>query len=238
VHSYHILICEDDWENLQLNRENVEHLCEEWNRPIMIHESLSAEEALCESIEQIDIAILDIELHGENGLQFAKRLQKKKPEMPIIFITSYAQYREEAGCLYAIGLLKKPVDNEKFKLLLKRSFAQIDMERDKEKHCFLEIVINKKPIKIKMLSIISIEKMQKKVIIKTNSGIYEVRDTIKAMELKLIPCFLKISQSVIVNMNEILCIEGNDVYMSTHDFFRMGRTYQKEAELTYRKFGR
>lgn len=238
MHSYHILICEDDRENLQLNRENVEYLCEKWNRPVIIHELSSAEDALCDSMEQIDIAILDIKLHGENGLQFAQRLQKKKPELPIIFITNYVQYREEAGSIYAIGLLKKPVDTEKFKLLLKRSFAQIDMERKKESKRFLEIVVNKKVIKIKMLSIISMEKMQKKVIIKTDNRVYEVRDTIKAMETRLLPCFLKISQSVIVNMNEILCIEGNDVYMSTHDSFRMGRTYQKDAEATYRKFCR
>lgn len=233
---YHVLICEDDMESLQANKELVEKLSYELDSQIEIHTYRTLSEELFRYIDMIDIAILDIDIEGESGLQFARKILNHKPEIPIIFITRYVQYRNEASLLMAFGLLGKPVDREKFGILFRRAFAQVMMDSKLESKNLLEFIISKKVIKIKMNSIISMEKVQKKVLIKTDHGIYEVRDTITAMEQRLTPCFLRISQSVILNMNEIICIEGNDVFVSTRDVFRIGKTYQQHVEKTYRKY--
>lgn len=233
---YHILICEDNLVNLQINKKYIELFSDEMYREIEIHDYSSIQDEIYDYMNQIDVAILDIDLQGESGLQLAKTLQEKNPKIPIIFITSFAQYREEASTILAVGLLQKPVDPEKFRLLYQRSLAQLEMESQKEAQHFLELVINKREIKIKMMSIVSLEKIQKKVRLKTDIGIYEVRDTLTRLEQELLPCFLRISQSVIVNMNEIICIEGNEVFLTTRDTFNVGRTYQKRVETTYRRY--
>lgn len=232
----HVLLCEDDLVNLQINKRYIELFGKELCKNVEIHDFQTVEQAMYEYIDKIDIAVLDIDLDGHNGMDFAKRLQDGKRTIPIIFITNYEKYRVDASLILAVGLLRKPVDPDKFRLLFNRAVAQVEMEEQKELQRFLSFAINKKEYRIKMSSIISLEKIQKKIQFKTDSGIYEVRETLAHMEEELTSDFLRISQSVIVNMNEIICIEGREVFLSTRDSFIIGRTYQKKVETTYRLY--
>lgn len=57
----------------------------------------------------VDIAFLDIEMRGINGLELAKRLKKSCPLVNIIFVTGYSQYALDSFSLRASGYLLKPV---------------------------------------------------------------------------------------------------------------------------------
>jgi len=58
---------------------------------------------------QVDIAFLDIEMSGMNGLQLAKHLKLIYGKTIIIFVTGYSQYAVEAFAIRASGYLMKPV---------------------------------------------------------------------------------------------------------------------------------
>ena len=60
----------------------------------------------------IDVAFLDIQTGGMNGLQLAVELKKVKPDIHIIFVTGYSQYAVEAFSIHATGYLLKPVTEE------------------------------------------------------------------------------------------------------------------------------
>ena len=62
-----------------------------------------------------DIAFLDIEMRGENGINFAKKLQEYNPKINIIFVTGYSEYMMDAFSLYASGYILKPVTPQKVK---------------------------------------------------------------------------------------------------------------------------
>ena len=57
-----------------------------------------------------DIAILDIDMPGMNGLQLAAHIRTVRPETKIIFQTGYSQYAVDAFKLRASGYIMKPVD--------------------------------------------------------------------------------------------------------------------------------
>lgn len=59
-----------------------------------------------------EIAILDIDMTGMNGLQLAARIRAASPETKIIFLTGYNQYAVDAFKLRASGYLMKPVDED------------------------------------------------------------------------------------------------------------------------------
>ena len=59
-----------------------------------------------------DVAFLDVELHGVNGTEIARRLREKSPYLPIIFCTGYAEYALDAYRLHADGYLLKPIHAE------------------------------------------------------------------------------------------------------------------------------
>lgn len=60
-----------------------------------------------------DIAFLDIEMRGENGIELAKKLKSILPRINIIFTTGYEEYACEAWSLQASGYILKPVTRER-----------------------------------------------------------------------------------------------------------------------------
>ena len=56
-----------------------------------------------------DVAFLDIEMPGINGIYLAKKFKDVYPKTNIIFVTSYSQYALDAHSLHASGYLMKPV---------------------------------------------------------------------------------------------------------------------------------
>ena len=58
---------------------------------------------------QIDMAFLDIEMGGMNGLQLAKHLKEIRDKTNIIFVSGYSQYAVEAFALRGGGYLLKPI---------------------------------------------------------------------------------------------------------------------------------
>jgi len=61
---------------------------------------------------QSDIAFLDVEMQGMNGLEVAKRLKDMNPRTNIIFVTAHSKYALDSLSLYPSGYVLKPVTKE------------------------------------------------------------------------------------------------------------------------------
>ena len=62
------------------------------------------------SNNKVDIAFLDIELAGMNGLHLAKKLKDIYGKTNIIFVTGYSKYMGDAFALHASGYVMKPIN--------------------------------------------------------------------------------------------------------------------------------
>lgn len=60
----------------------------------------------------IDVAFLDIEMPGINGMNLAWNMKKLSPDTNVIFVTGHSEYAIEAHEVYASGFLLKPVDEK------------------------------------------------------------------------------------------------------------------------------
>lgn len=69
-------------------------------------------DALKEGKRICDVAFLDIELPGMNGLLLAEELKKYNPEINIIFLTAYSQYAVASYKIHASDYLLKPVSKD------------------------------------------------------------------------------------------------------------------------------
>ena len=99
-----ILIVDD--ENLQLMRseESVKKVLKDsevfsYTNPLKAFEENKG--------KQIDIAFLDIEMPGLNGIMLAKKLKIANPKINIIFVTAYDNYAREAMTMHASFLTAK-----------------------------------------------------------------------------------------------------------------------------------
>lgn len=60
-----------------------------------------------------DVALLDIEMPGLNGLELAKRIRQYAPTTKIIFTTGYEHFAVDAFKIHANGYLLKPITKER-----------------------------------------------------------------------------------------------------------------------------
>ena len=76
---------------------------------------------------EINIALLDIEMPGMNGIELAKLLREKNPDCIIIFITAYDRfdYAIEAMHIKAFDYLLKPWKDEKLTGLISEAIVNI-----------------------------------------------------------------------------------------------------------------
>lgn len=75
------------------------------------HAVQSASEALEACARgDVDVAFLDIEMPGMNGLELAARLKVESPQTNVVFVTGYPEYALDAWDTQASAFLVKPVD--------------------------------------------------------------------------------------------------------------------------------
>jgi len=227
-----IIICDEDRISLKINATYME----EFSQKYKIHSNISTynviNDALYEYINQntIDIALLDIDFKNCNGIHLAKEIQRKSPWVSIIFITEHAEFALEAFNLLALGFIQKPIKQ----LLLEKLFARAVIQAQSLKHrrigTNIDFTMNKVTISIRQTSIIYLEKQNQKTRIITLQKTYETYETLTSIENRLESSFLRINQSIIINMQQIVSLEQNQVYLNSGNCFKIGRSYMKKVK--------
>ena len=80
----------------------------------------------------IDLAFLDIEMAGMNGLQLAKCLKDINNRINIIFTTGHSQYAVEAYAIHASGYLLKPISTDSILEAMNYLFHPVKTASDKQ----------------------------------------------------------------------------------------------------------
>jgi len=102
-----------------------------------------------------DIAFLDIQMRGINGIDVAKELKEIQPGINVIFVTGFSDYAVEAFKMHANGYLMKPVTAEDIKKEIEHIVVKKDSVEEKPEsksklyvQCFgaFEVFFNGKPV--------------------------------------------------------------------------------------------
>lgn len=114
----------------------------------------SAREALESAKEKpFDVAFLDIQMPGIDGISLAKKFKAMNPKSNIVFVTGYSEYTMDAFSLDASGYLLKPASAEQVKHALENLRYPIVVESgpDVTIQCFgnFEIFFKGEPIHFK-----------------------------------------------------------------------------------------
>lgn len=88
------------------------------------------------SREPLDLALLDIEMPGINGLELAGKLREMRPELHIAFLTAYEEYAREAFGVEALDYLLKPITSEDLARTLQRFEKRSNRQQNKQRPCF------------------------------------------------------------------------------------------------------
>lgn len=230
-----ILLCDDEETSLQLNEEYIRTL----NKQFQVETNILAFTSVTEKLEEcvrkgdIHIAFLDIDLKDTNGIVLAKQILAFNPQASIVFITGHGQFTSQAYQVEAVGYIEKPVKLEQLERIYKRVLYMVQgLEQEKGKRT-ITMKSGAKLINIKCSDIIYVEKVLKKVVIHTIYGSHEFYEAIGAVEELLGESFLRVNQGTIVNIEEILYIDKNSLFMKSGEIIRIGRTYSRQVKMMY-----
>lgn len=99
----------------------------------------------------IDVAFLDIQMRGIDGITIAKCVQEHWPEANIIFCTGFSEYALDALDLNCSGYLLKPITEDKVRKAMDNLRHPIKQDKRVEFHCFgnFEVYCDGTPIAFK-----------------------------------------------------------------------------------------
>lgn len=173
-----------------------------------------------EALEQIeslepDVAFLDVQMPGLDGLGVVQQLQDREIPLPyIVFATAFDHYAVEAFRLEANDYLLKPIEKERLRLTLERIQRQFDEKRG----AVPAVPAEAGPVRNKLV----VRTGARNMIVDANDVIYATIDnglitvvttqfegeanyrTIEELQLSLDPnLFWRVHRSYLVNVNRI-----------------------------------
>ncbi len=232
-----IAVCDDEAIALKINCTYVEELAKKYRVDANII-GFSTGKAVMEFLDNnfIDIAFLDIDLKGMSGIQLAFALLKKNPKVITIFITGYREFAYDAFMVEAFSFLMKPVDPERLERIFKKAVLQINYISSRKPRAPLIITEDniKKKLNQNLINYFVREETQSVLVTRTSK--HYVYETITSLIGRLEANFLRINQSVIVNLAEVASMKQNQTIMKSGEIFIIGRTYHKEVKKRYLEF--
>ena len=194
-----IAICDDETEYANDIRVHLNQYSSEHSLTFDIFEFNSGEEILA-SNKVFDIAFLDIELDGINGIEVGRELQKANPDLVLVYVTAYNHYLDDALDLGITRFFDKPIDSRRFYEGMDKAISKID---NTELRFYLKDS-NKGVVTVRSKDIIFVEINGRKTKIHTKSHEYLSKDGIKTWKAKLNKSYFEIPHnSYIINTNFI-----------------------------------
>ena len=220
-------ICDDEKEIRDKIKNVVEKTMFDDDRDYRIKTFSSGEELLQENIGEIDILFLDIIMGDINGMDTARKIRENDKNMEIIFITSLVDYISDGYEVRAYRYLLKPVDEEIVAKHLKSCIK--DVEDSKGKYMVVKSDDGIK--KIYQRDILYIEVLNTKVIIHSEKGNSETRQTLSEIKNELDSnMFYHCQKSFIVNLDYINKIKGYEAVLENGECIPIGRTKYKDLK--------
>lgn len=194
-----IAICDDETEYANDIRVHLNQYSSEHGLTFDIYDFNSGEEILA-SNTVFDIAFLDIEMDGINGIEVGRELQKANPDLVLIYVTAYNHYLDDALDLGITRFFDKPIDSQRFYEGMDKAISKID---NTELRFYLKDN-NKGVVTVRSKDIIFVEIIGRKTKIHTKSHEYLSKDGIKIWKARLNKSYFEIPHnSYIINTNFI-----------------------------------
>lgn len=225
-----IVICDD---NLNIVDE-VKNLLDEYALSKNISLDISTfnnGQAVLESDERFNIAILDVEMDNMNGIKLGEELRKRNPHIILIYVTAHRKYLDDALNLNAARFFEKPLDSQRFYRGLRDAIKRID-------NTSISFYLKDKKVteRISAQDIIFVEIEKRKTRIVTREKEYHSDHHMNFWKENLTSTiFISPHKSYIINFNYVTTYERD--YVILDEQYKVSIARNKQADF-YQKFMR
>ena len=227
-----VAICDDNAIHLKKAEEITDHALTAAQQLFRMYQFASAEDLLAWiSSEEIlpDLAVLDIEMGGEDGISLAKKLNLLAPGCRIIFLTSYVDYAPDAYEADHIWFVVKGRVQEHFDAAIRKALDSL-----KENETAIPGILvreNGRTVFLSLEEILYISKAGRKAQVKCLTGEHLDRKN----PASLIPAglqthFIRCHQGYWVNISQISELDHEEFVLKDGSRIPISRTFREEAK--------
>ena len=189
--------------------------------------------------KEVDLMFIDIDMPDINGLDLVKSLVKK-PQ--IIFTTAYSEYAFEGFQVDAIDYLLKPINYAAFlkaanksKIWFEANSPEKAEQQPKSDRKEIFVKSNYKVVRILLADISYIESANEYIkIFLDNQEVITTFMRLKNIE-ELLPAgdFMRVHKSFIINLNKILAVDRNRIFIDKKNTFLWENSTRKFSTNTW-----
>lgn len=193
-----ILICDDEQTFLNTLRIHVEEY-------MISHHIIYTIKALTDSLQVMkediyyDLAFLDIQMDGLDGITLAKRLRERNPKLALFFVTNYDEYQDDAMDLRAFRFFEKPFNANRLYSGLDKAMEYID-------GAYVDIYLTENGAQQRVVAddILYVTREGRKISIVTTKRIFSATDKFDELCQKLPQLFFyPVHKSFFVNLHHV-----------------------------------
>ena len=227
-----VAICDDNAAHLKKAEEMTAAALKGAEQSFVLREFSSAEELLTWTGSEEafpDLAVLDIEMDGEDGISLAKKLNRLAPGCRIIFLTSYVDYAPDVYAAEHIWFVVKSRAQEHFDAAIRKALDSLQ-----ENEAALPGILvreNGRTVFLDLEDVLYISKIGRKAQVKCLSGEHLDRKN----PASLIPAglqnrFLRCHQGYWVNLSQIAELDHEEFVLKDGSRIPISRTFREEAK--------
>ena len=193
-----ILICDDDQEALNI----LNTLIQEYMRNRYISFTVVSTTNPMEILngkDSFDLAFLDIQMEGIDGIALAKELKQRNGKLALFFVTNYDVYQDSAMDMQALRFFSKPIN-------VKRLHAGLDKAMEYIDGAYVDVYLYGENAQIRILvdDIMYLTRENRKVWMYTKNTSYPLREGFDYWCQKLPPLFFyQVHKSFYVNLHYV-----------------------------------
>ncbi|MCR5491701.1 MAG: LytTR family DNA-binding domain-containing protein [Bacilli bacterium] len=209
---FHVACVEDSPEEFASLSQEILQFGKEASIDFKITHFSNAERFLESFSCQYEIIFLDIALPEMSGMELAAAIRKSDNNVPIIFVTSLAQFALNGYSVGAFDFVVKPLAHGDFAFKMKRLMNHMATTH------VAKIVISSSSRRIALASneIYYVEIIGHTIIYHTSKGNFETYDTMRNVEAQLTGYnFAKCNACYLVNLAFVETVQGYD--LTVHD---------------------
>lgn len=221
-----VAICEDDIYTRMAIARRAESLLSERGLDFSIHPFSSAE-AFLEAGDSFDLAIMDIQMKGMDGMSAAREMQARGGNTRFLFVTSYPDYVFDSFDVEVVSYLLKPLDDGAFRDALGKALRAAGAVNDGSSG---DIVVKSGGAyhKLRLEEILYCESIGHKVRITARHGAVEYYGSIESLQAELGERFFRPHRAFLVNPEHVRGRDRNGVSMTDGTTIPLSRRKQQE----------
>lgn len=223
-----IVVCDDNLNIISEIKEMLNEYSAIKNVPLEIS-VFDNGNAVLESNDNYNIAILDVEMPDMNGIALGEELRKRNKQIVLIYLTAHSQYLDSALNLNAARFFEKPIDKDRF-------FSGMDNALERIDNTTINFFIrdDKTQVRVTAESIIYIEISHRKTKVVTEDKIYFTTHTLDYFKDRLVSSiFAQPHKSYIINFNFITAYERGEIMLDSRYKIPISRSKQTEFHKSF-----